>query len=51
MAFQLTDRSLTYQENCLDNVDEEQVCSHFLLEDGVVPEDNVEFALCSTTWG
>ena len=51
MAFQLTDLTLTYQGNCLDNVDENEVCNHYLLEDGGGQEDNAECALCSTDWG
>ena len=51
MAFQLRDRSLTYQENSLDNVDEDPVSAHYILEDGVVPEEDLECPSCNTTWG
>ena len=51
MAFHLADITLTYQGNCLDNVDENNVYCHLLLEEGGVLEDDAECALCSTNWG
>ena len=51
MDFQLANITLTYQENCLDNADENEVCSHYLLEDNVGKEDAAEYALFSTEWG
>ena len=50
MAFQLGDISLTYQENSLDNRDDTLVCTHYLLEKGIVPEEDLECLSCNTTW-
>ena len=51
MAFQLRDISLTYQENSLENVDDNPMRTHYLLEEGVVPEEDKECLSCNTTWG
>ena len=50
MAFQLGDISLTYQENSLDSGDETQMRIHYLLEDGVAPEEDMLCLFCNTTW-